>query len=90
MFIPNILFLFVCISFLEESGYIVEKANVDSFSNAILKLLSDSNEREKVGKMANKRLEKFFTDNIVVQYEELFKSLINHKSHLEDVYTGGK
>lgn len=75
---------------LGESGYIVEKANVNSFSNAILKLLSDSNEREKVGKMANKRLEKFFTDNIVVQYEELFKSLINRKSHLEDVYTGGK
>jgi glycosyltransferase involved in cell wall biosynthesis len=75
---------------LEESGYIVEKANVDSFSNAILKLLSDSNEREKVGKMANKRLKQFFTDNIVVQYEELFKSLINRKSYLDTVYTGGK
>jgi len=75
---------------LGESEYTVEKANVDSFSNAILKLLSDGNEREKVGKRANKRLEKFFADNIVVQYEELFKSLINRKSYLDTVYTGGK
>ena len=61
---------------LGESGYIVEKANADSFSNAILKLLSDGSERRRVGEVVNKQISRFFPDNIIAKYEKLYRALI--------------
>jgi len=61
---------------LGESGYIVEKAKVDSFSNAIVKLLSDDSEKRRVGEIVNKQISRFFPDNIIAKYEKLYRSLI--------------
>ncbi|HIH97295.1 MAG TPA: glycosyltransferase family 4 protein [Thermoplasmata archaeon] len=60
----------------EKYGYIVEKENSQSLSTAIYKLLLNDNERLRVGDNINIRLRMFLPDNIVVEYEGLYKSCL--------------
>ena len=60
----------------EKYGYIVEKENSQSLSTTISKLLLNDNERLRVGDNINIRLRMFLPDNIVVEYERLYKSCV--------------
>lgn len=59
-----------------EDGILVENNDLDSFSKSIEELIKNSELRKQMGKMAKQNVNRFFPDQIVPQWNELFKNLI--------------
>lgn len=60
-----------------NTGLIIQPGNIDAITKSILKLAQDKVQRQKLGKAAREKVvHKYSINQIVKQYEELYKSLL--------------
>jgi len=61
-----------------ETGFLVPPENVDALYDSLVKLLSDKNLRERMGRSGRKTVEEFFTwDKIAEDYHKLYESILS-------------
>jgi glycosyltransferase involved in cell wall biosynthesis len=60
-----------------NSGFLVETGNIEQFANALKKLMEDSLLRKQMGRNARKEVTKFYPENIMRQWDNLFKQLVS-------------
>ncbi len=68
-----------------ETGFLVEPRNIDSISEAVISLLSDSNTAQRLGRNAAKRINsEFQADSMVARIDNLYQELlIPHETNSE-------
>lgn len=59
-----------------ENGLLVEKENVEQLAEKLIVLMNDDNLRKKMGANAKENVKRYLPENIVPQWDELFKSLL--------------
>jgi glycosyltransferase involved in cell wall biosynthesis len=60
----------------EVDGIVVPNGDCDLLANSICKLISDEALRTTMGKKAKENVKRFLTENIIKQWDVLFKSLV--------------
>ena len=60
-------------------GLLVPNGNVGALATAMDRLMSDENERQRLAERAAEVLQRFGTEKVIVQWEALCKSILEHK-----------
>ena len=60
-----------------ESGFLVKDNDINAFSKTLEKIMTDSNERNKIAVKSMNSAKKFLASNIVLEWEKLFNDLVN-------------
>lgn len=69
----------------KTDGLLVENENVDKFANAIRWMMEHNEERLKMGVNAKKDIERFYPENIMPMWDNLFKNIVkNNRNKYED------
>jgi glycosyltransferase involved in cell wall biosynthesis len=60
-----------------ETGFLVEPKNIEEFKSRLLKLLNDSDLRQKMGNRALEVAKRDFSMSVMIdKYEEIFKKVL--------------
>jgi glycosyltransferase involved in cell wall biosynthesis len=59
-----------------EDGFLIENGNIKQMSDAIIHLIQDESLRIKMGTAAKQNVQRFLPENIIYQWDALFKSLM--------------
>jgi len=62
-----------------DDGFLVENGNTDAFAERIMQLIEDETLRKKMGAAAKENVKRFMPENIISQWDKLFKELVNGK-----------
>jgi glycosyltransferase involved in cell wall biosynthesis len=58
-----------------DSGFLVEPENIEQFAGSMKKLMEDINLRKQMGENARKEVVRFYPENIMQQWDDLFRQL---------------
>jgi glycosyltransferase involved in cell wall biosynthesis len=58
-----------------EDGFLAENGNEKELAEKLQKLMKDENLRQKMGNKARENVQRFLPENVVKQWDELFKRL---------------
>ena len=58
-----------------EDGFLIENGNIEQMANAIIQLIEDESLRINMGTTAKKNVKRFLPENVIHQWDELFKNL---------------
>ncbi len=59
-----------------EDGFLIENGNIEQMANTIIHLIDDETLRIKMGSAAKQNVQRFLPENIMHQWDDLFKSLL--------------
>lgn len=59
-----------------EDGFLIENGNTEKFAVQMIKLISNPNLRQEMGKNARQNVQRFSAHTIVKQWDEVFRSLV--------------
>lgn len=61
----------------KKDGLLIENGNIQLFSKALIELIQNEQKRKQMGKAAKINVKRYLPQNILIQWDELFTSLIN-------------
>ncbi len=61
----------------EVNGFLVENGDSNALAEKLNLLIKDEELRIKMGKLAKENVKRFLPENIMLQWDELFKSVVN-------------
>ena len=59
-----------------EDGFLIENGNIDDFSNAVINLIGDRENRERMGNNAKENVKRYSPESIMKIWDALFKNLV--------------
>jgi glycosyltransferase involved in cell wall biosynthesis len=59
-----------------EDGFLVQPENSIAFAEKIIVLIENEQVRKEMGKKAKQNVKRYLPDNIIAQWDQLFKSLL--------------
>lgn len=60
----------------QADGIVVPNGDTTALANALLELITDTNNRKQLGKQAKENVKRYLPENVILQWDKLFKSLI--------------
>ena len=60
----------------DVDGFLVANGNTDVFADRLLELIQNHDKRQLMGKMAKENVQRFLPENIMPQWDQLFKNLL--------------
>jgi glycosyltransferase involved in cell wall biosynthesis len=60
-----------------EDGFVVPNGDIDAFAQAIQKLIGDDDLRKEMGAKARENVKRYLPDNIIKDWDTLFKTLVS-------------
>lgn len=59
-----------------EDGILVPEGNIPMLAQSICRLIKEEELRKQYGKAARKNIERFFPENVMCKWDELFKEIL--------------
>lgn len=59
----------------EEDGILVKNGNTDELADAICRLIEDTDKRIRMGKQAQKNIQRYLREEVMKLWDELFNTL---------------
>lgn len=60
-----------------KDGFLVENGDTNQFAKKLLELIEDKENRSKMGKAAKENVKRFLPENVIGEWDKLFKSLLS-------------